>query len=210
MSCMGVHQLMTAGDIEPLYVEDIPHRAIITVHVRSVLHQSLFCARNILLQSMPSGVTSDRRLNFHVSIDQAAFFSNFTGEEFVKHAVGQSSMVDLGRLGMGIDPRFRNGHRARPSARRLPHLVQPCPAHGGGRTRIRAAFGSISGISLHRDGGGGRRLAGGPQTSPGLRRNKCRSPHRWRARIRRRTCCLPTPRPRTRRPPPPSKLPLQF
>ena len=74
MSCMEEHKLMTDGDIEPLYVEDIPHRAIITVHVMSVLHQRLFCARNMLLQSMPSGVTSDRRLNFHVPIDQAAFF----------------------------------------------------------------------------------------------------------------------------------------
>ena len=79
MSCMGVHQLMTAGDIEPLYVEDIPHRAIITVHVQSVLHQRLFCARNIMLQSMPSGVISDRRYNFHVSVDDAAFFRNAVG-----------------------------------------------------------------------------------------------------------------------------------
>ena len=47
---------------------DLPHRAILTLHVRSVLHTQLFSARNSLLQHFDRG-RPDHRTSFHLSID---------------------------------------------------------------------------------------------------------------------------------------------
>ena len=60
-----------AGDLEPLYVNDEPHRVIMTVHVQSNLHARLYSVRNRLLQSYVRGRGRvDHRVNFHISIDR--------------------------------------------------------------------------------------------------------------------------------------------
>ena len=59
-----------AGDPDPIMDSptDLPHRAILTLHVRNVLHARLFSARNLLLRHFDCGLP-DHRTSFHLSID---------------------------------------------------------------------------------------------------------------------------------------------
>ena len=60
-----------AGDLEPLFVNDEPHRVIMTVHVQSNLHRRLYSVRNRLQQVYVQGRGRvDHRVNFHISIDR--------------------------------------------------------------------------------------------------------------------------------------------
>ena len=58
-----------AGDPDPILdpPTDLPHRAIVTLHVRSVMHMQLFSARNVFLQHVACG-RPDHRTSFHLSI----------------------------------------------------------------------------------------------------------------------------------------------
>ena len=62
---------LVAGAPEPILdpTTDLPHRAIVTLHVRSQLHAKLFSARNAFLQSFQC--RTDFRTSFHLSVDKA-------------------------------------------------------------------------------------------------------------------------------------------
>ena len=47
---------------------DLPHRVILTLHVRSLLRARLFNARNLFLWHFDCGLP-DHRTSFHLSID---------------------------------------------------------------------------------------------------------------------------------------------
>ena len=61
---------LVAGDPDPILdpPTDLPHRVIVTLHARSVLHTQLFSARNVFLQHVACG-RPDHRTSFHLSID---------------------------------------------------------------------------------------------------------------------------------------------
>ena len=64
--------MCVAGDPDPIMdpPTDLPHRTIVTVHVRSQLHAKLFSARIAFLQSFGECHT-DTRTSFHLSVDNA-------------------------------------------------------------------------------------------------------------------------------------------
>ena len=63
---------LVAGEPEPILdpITDLPHRAIVTLHIRSQLHTKLFSTRNAFLQSFGQ-CRSDIRTSFHLSVDNA-------------------------------------------------------------------------------------------------------------------------------------------
>ena len=68
---LGNQPIRIAGDLEPLYVNDEPHRVIMTVHVQSSLHARLWGVRQRLLQVYVQGRGRvDHRVNFHISVDR--------------------------------------------------------------------------------------------------------------------------------------------
>ena len=62
--------MCVAGGPDPIMdlPTDLPHRVLLTLHVRSVLHTQLFSARNVLLRHFDCG-RPDHRTSFHLSID---------------------------------------------------------------------------------------------------------------------------------------------
>ena len=66
---------VAVGGPEPILdpPTDLPHRAIATVHVRTVMHTQLFNARNRLLQQFADG-RCDHPTSFHLSIDHCALW----------------------------------------------------------------------------------------------------------------------------------------
>ena len=62
--------MLVAGGPDPILdpPTDLPHRAIVTVHVRTVLHTKLFNTRHVLLQQIAYG-RCDHRTSFHLPID---------------------------------------------------------------------------------------------------------------------------------------------
>ena len=80
--------VLAAGDPDPILdpPTDLPHRVIVTLNVRSVLHTKLFSARNDCLQHVACG-RPDHRTSFHLSID--------------KFVMGQPVALDDGTFGIG-------------------------------------------------------------------------------------------------------------
>ena len=65
--------IQIAGDLEPIFRDDEPHRIVMTIHVQSQLHNTLYSVRNQLLQTVVRGQGQiDRRVNFHLSVDRPA------------------------------------------------------------------------------------------------------------------------------------------
>ena len=66
-------RIQIAGDLVPIFINDEPHRIIMTIHVQSRLHATLYSCRNRLLQTVVRGQGQiDRRVNFHLSVDRPA------------------------------------------------------------------------------------------------------------------------------------------